>query len=396
MNISNCKFVTKQYVKMFFQHVLLPAVYTAGRRKPIKEGYVILADAHHDSLPFSMSALRRELYEHPELDVREMFHDNSSHSALENMSFMISFMREYAQAQIIVLCDDFLPAASCRKRRGTKIIQLWHACGAFKKFGKDSDEDIPSFYRGSVTSNWNMVTVSSAACVKPFAGAMGLPVKRVRPVGVSRTDEYYSSEFNMMCRRRFFAGNSRAAGKKIVLWAPTFRGNASEASVEGLPEIRKAMELLGDDYYFIIKLHPHSQKNFDPAYFGTDAGKLNVTTDCSMPTEELLAAADILVTDYSSIIFDAMIYRLPIVLFATDLAKYAGGRGFYLNYDSIPAVKASDPQGLADAIRSPKTADVTVNRMYRAFFNIYMSGCDGHATERVVKQMLSWSGQAQE
>ena len=372
------KFIVKQYVKMFCQHVLLPAVYNVYRLKPVKKGYVIMADAHHESLPFSMSALRREFYEHPQFDVREMFHDNNRHGLVSNVLFMLDFMREYAQAQTVILCDDFLPAAACSKRRGTKVIQLWHACGAFKKFGRDSREDIPSFYRGSVTKNWNMVTVSSSVCVRPFAHALGLPTRRIRPIGVSRTDEYFDRDFNDMCRRRFYAGNPGAAGKKVILWAPTFRGNASRADVEGLQVIQQLMKELEDQYYFVIKLHPHSEAH------------LHASTT-TMPTEELLASADLVITDYSSVLFDAMAYDLPVILYAPDLDTYLDGRGFYLNFDSIPAVRAENKEELREAIKSPRTLALTESRRYRAFYDFYMAGCDGQASARVMHQIIKWS-----
>ena len=375
-------FLLRQCVKMGFQHVLLPFVYNLYRRRPVREGSVILADAHHDGLPFSMAALRRELYEYPEMEVREMFHDQERHGGFSNLVFMLEFMREYATTQTVVLCDNFLPVSACRKRKETKVIQLWHACGAFKKFGNDSSQDIPSFYRGSVTKNWNMVCVSSPRCVEPFAGAFGLDARRIRPVGVSRTDEYFSDEFRRMCRSRFLAGNPRAIGKKVVLWAPTFRGNAAYAGVEGAEGIRKAEKLLGEAFYFVCKLHPHSEKH------------LHMDT-CSMRTEELLAAADVLVTDYSSVLFDAMACRLPIVLYAPDVEEYKDSRGFYLKYESIPAAFAADGGSLARVLADPDTYKEVGSPRYEAFYNAYMSGCDGKATKRILRQICSWQGKKQ-
>ena len=56
---------------------------------------------------------------------------------------------------------------------------------------------------------------------------------------------------------RFFQEHPEARGKKIVLWAPTFRGNAAMPRLEGLSGIRRAAGELGDDWYFILKAHPH-------------------------------------------------------------------------------------------------------------------------------------------
>ena len=179
------------------------------------------------------------------------------------------------------------------------------------------------------------------------------------------------------------AGNPGAIGKKVVLWAPTFRGNAAFAGVEGADGIRQAQEQLGDGYYFVYKLHPHSEKH------------LQMDT-CSMGTEEILAAADVLVTDYSSILFDAMACHLPLVLYAPDIEEYRDGRGFYLQYESIPAPFAADGESLARVLADPATYKIPDSRRYQAFYDAHMSGCDGKATKRILRQMYHWSQKTQE
>ena len=214
-------FRVKQIIKMIFQQVILPVIYNIYAVKPVIPNTVILADAHHDEIPFSMLAIKDELMQHPELQITELYWNNSSCSVLGIFRNMACFMKKYATAETVIICDNFLPAASCRKRKGTSVIQLWHACGAFKKFGYDTSADIPSYYKGNVLANCDLVTVSSQICVKPFSSAMRLPEKAVRPVGVSRTDLYFNDTFNQACRNQFFSQYPNAQGKKIVLWVPS-------------------------------------------------------------------------------------------------------------------------------------------------------------------------------
>lgn len=370
------KFFIKQLIKMAFQQIFLPVVYNIYAIKPICPGTVLLADAHHDEIPFSMRALKKELDIHPELHVTEMYWNSTMCSAVSLLRHMLEFMKAYAVTETVIICDNFLPAASCRKRRGTKVIQLWHACGAFKKFGYDTDEDIPSYYRGNVMANCNMVTVSSKNCVKAFASAMRLPERRIQPVGVSRTDLYFDETFNMKCREQFFERYPEASGKKIVLWAPTFRGNPGEAGVQGLKEIKEAKERLRNTHYFIIKLHPHTQIH--------TAG-----SNCPILTEELLPVADIVITDYSSIIFDAMIYRRPLVLFVPDFSDYSDNRGFYLDYADIPGIRAVNAEELIRVLADDRILSSSVDEKYKVFYKKYMAACDGHATERVMRYIES-------
>lgn len=364
-------FQVKQIIKMIFQQVILPVIYNIYAVKPVIPNTVILADAHHDEIPFSMLAIKDELMQHPELQITELYWNNSSCSVLGIFRNMACFMKKYATAETVIICDNFLPAASCRKRKGTSVIQLWHACGAFKKFGYDTSADIPSYYKGNVLANCDLVTVSSQICVKPFSSAMRLPEKAVRPVGVSRTDLYFNDTFNQACRNQFFSQYPNAQGKKIVLWVPTFRGNPGIASVKGLDDILHARDQLKDTHYFIIKLHPHTQAHIEG-------------TNCSISSEELLPVADVVITDYSSILFDAMIYKHPLILFVPDLDEYLGNRGFYLDYNTLPGLRAQNLEQLLQILTDEDLLHSSVNKVYTDFYDKYMASCDGHSTKRII------------
>ncbi len=364
-------FRVKQIIKMIFQQVILPVIYNFYAVKPVIPNTVILADAHHDEIPFSMLAIKDELMQHPELQITELYWNNSSCSVLGIFRNMACFMKKYATAETVIICDNFLPAASCRKRKGTSVIQLWHACGAFKKFGYDTSADIPSYYKGNVLANCDLVTVSSQICVKPFSSAMRLPEKAVRPVGVSRTDLYFNDTFNQACRNQFFSQYPNAQGKKIVLWVPTFRGNPGIASVKGLDDILHARDQLKDTHYFIIKLHPHTQAHIEG-------------TNCSISSEELLPVADVVITDYSSILFDAMIYKHPLILFVPDLDEYLDNRGFYLDYNTLPGLRAQNLEQLLQILTDEYLLHSSVNKVYTDFYDKYMASCDGHSTKRII------------
>ena len=364
-------FRVKQIIKMIFQQVILPVIYNIYAVKPVIPNTVILADAHHDEIPFSMLAIKDELMQHPELQITELYWNNSSCSVLGIFRNMACFMKKYATAETVIICDNFLPAASCRKRKGTSVIQLWHACGAFKKFGYDTSADIPSYYIGNVLANCDLVTVSSQICVKPFSSAMRLPEKAVRPVGVSRTDLYFNDTFNQACRNQFFSQYPNAQGKKIVLWVPTFRGNPGIARVKGLDDIHHARDQLKDTHYFIIKLHPHTQAHIEG-------------TNCSISSEELLPVADVVITDYSSILFDAMIYKHPLILFVPDLDEYLDNRGFYLDYNTLPGLRAQNLEQLLQILTDEDLLHSSVNKVYTDFYDKYMASCDGHSTKRII------------
>lgn len=361
------KFVCKQYMKMGVQSLFLPLVYRCCRRKSVVENKVIFADAHHRELPFSMRALYEELGK-TDAKIVTIFSDYGKDSFWQNLKNMVLFMKEYANAEYVILCDNFLPAASCKKRPETKVIQLWHACGALKKFGRDASEDVPGYYKGNVMKNCDYVTVSSSFCVPYFASAMGLPRERMLPVGISRTDLYYRREYEEEMRCRFCKYYPDAAGKKVVLWTPTFRGNAAQARVCGQEDIERLEKRLGEEWYVIKSLHPHLLSEKDKKLI--------------MTSEELLPVADVLITDYSSILFDFLLFRKPVVRFAPDLSEYEAARGFYMDYRKLPGALVTDGNDLYEAVL--QEYEHCDREAIKRTVEDYLDACDGHATERIL------------
>lgn len=364
-------FYIKQIFKMITQNLLLPAVYAFWRLLSMgkRPEAIVFADAHHNSLPVSMEYMHRTLEERG-YRLTDSFCDYEALSAVKTLAEAAKFMRIYATAKAVFICDNFLPVSSCRKRPDTTVVQLWHSCGAFKKTGYDAKDDIPAYYIGNVYKNYDLVTVSAPYAVPALTGAMRQPDGVVRAVGVSRTDIYYDPDYQEDCRNRFFSEHPEAAEKKIILWAPTFRGNAGRPQEAGMAEMRLLEKVMGDDYFFVWKLHPHMESTFP-------------YSNSKIPTEELLPVADLMITDYSSVVFDYSFFERPFVLFAPDLEEYRKERGFYLEYETMSPYIAKNAASLEKAVREA-LADTDMGWI-RAFREFHVSACDGHATERIVK-----------
>lgn len=397
----NLKLLLKQYIKMFSQNIMLPLWYRVCCCRPVVPGLIVFADAHHDGRPENMELLYQQLKAvtvasqkkdkkktAQPLQIQELYLDYQKNSPAAVLRHMFAFMKLYAQAEYVVICDNFLPVASCKKRKRTKVIQLWHACGAFKKFGYDTTDDIPKNYRGNVFRNIDLVTVSAQKCVKPFASAMKLPEHCVQPLGVSRTDVYFDKNWQEECRSEFYQVYPQAKGKKIVLWAPTFRGNPGSPELIDL-DLKRLQQELGEEWLVLSRVHPHMHEQYKE-------------TDCSIATERLFPVIDVLIADYSSLIFEYLLFDKPLVMYVPDLKEYQKNRGFYLDFSEIPGFWVKKEEALAMAVdqeflayRSEKNynkVQLEENRVLRKrreqFLECYMSGCDGQATERIVGYIL--------
>lgn len=358
--------VIKQYVKTVLQKTLLPLCYNFSKKKEIDSELVILADSNCGETPESMVLMRDELLKRG-YKVKEMYLDFSVSGIGSVMKFMTGFMKSYANARAVFICNYFVPVTACKKRKETTVVQLWHGCGCLKKFGYDSPDDISSHYKGNAAGNFDIVTVSGQACVKPFQSAFRLPDGKVRSVGVSRTDMFFKEGFAKDCKREFYERYPQYRGRKILLYAPTFRGNASEAYCVGDKYIAELSQKLGNGWAVIIKMHPRLK---------------NGMTNCDMDTGRLFPVADLLVTDYSSLIFEYSLFGKPVVLFAPDLKEYSGKRSFYLDYEKeMYGETVTDADQLYHAVlRAEQSFDP---HKAAEFAGKYMSACDGRSSERI-------------
>ena len=359
----------KQLFKMFSQNFIFPIAYRMFCCHKIQDGLVLFADAHCFKRPFRMHALYEELKDRGYM-IKECYVDYQSISYFQILKEALVFMKWYARANYVVISDNFLPVSACKKRRGTFVIQLWHACGAFKKFGYDTEDDIPNFYKGNVFKNYDLVTVSGKLAMKPFSSAMRLQEGICKPVGVSATDCYYDEDYRLQCSEDFYKEYPEALGKKLLLWAPTFRGNASNPCLVGEEIFEDVVKALRDQWFIIVKKHPHMEQK-------------GQKSSIDIPTERLLPITDLLITDYSSIIFNYAIFKKPIVFFAPDLDTYK--RGFYLRYEELPGTIAKDGVSLLRAIQDAGN-DFDQKKMEQ-FSTSYMDACDGNATKRIADIM---------
>lgn len=355
---------------MLMQHVILPCSYAFWRLvyRKRKKDLIILADSHHDRLPFSMECVHAAL-KHRGYRVVEVFCNYSNISALRSVLHAVKFMRLYAQAKVVFICDNFLPVSACKKDPATIVVQLMHSCGLLKRMGYHTTEDIPAGYRGNVYKNYDLVTVSAPCCVEPLTDAMKQAPGIVQPLGTSRTDCYYSTAWVQECKQQFYAMYPEAAGKKIILWAPTFRGNAADPQQVGMEAMQYLEQVLGDEYFLLKKVHPHVDNRYH-------------LSNCPIPTEHLLSVADLMITDYSSIVIDYLLFDKPYVLFAPDLEQFGSGRGFYIPYDSLCPYVVTQASELKDTVlQALADGDKNWIRQQRQY---HLSACDGSATARIL------------
>lgn len=240
-----------------------------------------------------------------------------------------------AKAKVIILEDFYPQLHKLRIQRDTKVVQLWHACGAYKTFGF-SRMGLP----GGVSQdsmnhrNYDLVCVSSEAVRGIYAEAFGIPTSKVQALGVPRTDLLYNWEYKLNKRNTLFKKFPDWKEGKIVLFAPTFRGDGNKDAfypMEKFP-IDKFMERMPEDVILVIKHHPFVKESCSiPEIWKDRVFDLSRYDNIN----DLLFVADLLITDYSSSVFEAMLLEVPVVLYAFDEKEYIESRDFYFSLQSF-------------------------------------------------------------
>ncbi|WHY86098.1 CDP-glycerol glycerophosphotransferase family protein [Neobacillus novalis] len=172
--------------------------------------------------------------------------------------------------------------------------------------------------------------------------------------------------------------------KKTILYAPTWKGtNTTKVKndvLQIIADINYVEKEVGDRYSILIKVHPYLYK---------EAAKYPELNDRLVPDfvdpNELLAAIDLLITDYSSIFFDFLVTNKPIVFYTWDIDVYGEERGQYIQNDELPGPIVYNSKELAAAIKNIETHKVNFLDNYKKMQDQFTRYDDGNVTERVVR-----------
>jgi CDP-ribitol ribitolphosphotransferase len=293
-----------------------------------------------------------------------------------------------ARATVFIVDDYYFPIYVITPRPGTTIVQTWHASGAFKKIGwsvldKAFGADESLVERVAIHSNYDVCLMASKTSAVHYAEAFRQPLERfVTDIGMPRTDVLFGP------RVPAIAAAVRAKyrlpdGKRVVLYAPTFRGVTvrKATSPEDL-DFRALHRVLGEDHVILLKLHPFvRQAHPIPA----DLRSFAIDASDHPDIHELMLVSDVLVTDYSSAIFEFSLLRRPMAFFAPDHDDYLDERGFYFEYRTgVPGPVFETTEELAAWLRAGQFDLDRVERFRADSFEV----ADGHATERFVDRIV--------
>lgn len=369
-------------------------------RGPLRERTVLYESFAGNGVLCNPEALFRELLRTEDLsDLRHVWvlDDPRAHRAIrrefagdDRVRFVryrsVRYFRALATSGYLVNNATFPP--EFHKRPGQIYLNTWHGT-PLKLMGYD----MPDGAAESANTLRNFVSADYLLSQNPFMtermykeayrllGAFrGLVVEE----GYPRVDRQFRDANELAAdRARLEDAGLNHAGRKIVLYAPTWKGSSFASPDDDawalLDSVRQLQRLLGpDDYVVLLKTHQAVHR------FAKEHHEFrSVLVPNDIPTNAMLGLTSILVTDYSSIFFDFLASDRPIVFYTPDADEYSGTRGTYFPPEQLPGPVFTDLRSVAEAIGSPAGGGQE-RRRQSEWRERFTPRDDGHAARRVI------------
>lgn len=238
-------------------------------------------------------------------------------------------------------------AKGIKRKKNQIYIQTWHGF-PLKKIEKDGVNLSKKYLHNAKIDSKNIThLLSNSKWLTDVYKSCFFYEGKIVETGSPRNDIFFQKSENISTKVKNFL--NIPLKNKIILYAPTFRDDhdLSCYSLEYQKIFDAFTKQFKADFSFLTRMHPNLQKI--EQLVPTDSFVVNASSYPDI--QELLAATDILITDYSSLMFDFMLSKKPVFIFATDREKYMADRGFYFEMEQLPFPLAFSNEQLLDNIK---------------------------------------------
>lgn len=293
----------------------------------------------------------------------------------------------YHTATSKVWIDNSRKLSYIIKRKPQIYIQTWHGGIALKQVEKDAEAHLDADYVRSAQKDSAMVNLmvsNSRFCTDMYRRAFWYDGEIIE-CGSPRVDILFSCDSDQKKQIKEKLGFQ--SDDHIVLYAPTFRKDkGTECYRMDFKRILEALARDGARWKFAVRLHPNIADQ--AGFLQYDADIINATNYPDM--YELMAVSDILITDYSSVMFEAGFVKKPVFLFATDIEDYKQDRNFYFDLEQLPFPLATTNEDLLKQIECFSQSEYEMS--VEAFNQSLGLKETGHASEILAERILQVIG----
>lgn len=355
-------------IKKMIINVILKISNLFVKHCSIRQNQIAFVSLESNHLESDLKLIYDQLQKESKYILKTVLINYNKKSLINNFLYLLNCIKQIyiINTSKIVIITDNNYVISNFKREGIIVIQVWHATGAIKKFGNAIKREYP-------IKNYDYVIANSDYWKVPYQEAFNVHSNGIVTTGMPRVDHLVDQTYLEETRLKLFKKYPILKDKKIILYAPTFRGNLYQGFTAVNFDAQAILDALGKEYMLIFKFHPLLLNTV----LENDPRVLNMNHE---DTHDLFTISDMLISDFSSIIFDYALLNRPMYFFVPDLDDYLETLGCFVDYRKMmPGAICYSESDLIKALKSEQKYDIS------KFKNIFFKFQDGNNTQRVVE-----------
>ena len=348
---------------------------------PIKKNKIIIASNRGTTLEGNLLWINQKL-QNEDYKVKILLTNKV------DFKYSINLVVNMANAKFTIIDDFFSLVYPLKIRKSAKLIQVWHAVGAFKRVGFSRIGKVGGPTEKSIThKNYTDVIVSSENIIDNYQEAFRISRDKIHAIGIPRTDFFFDDEKKKKSIEKIYNEYPILQNKRVILFAPTFRGNGKKTAYypKEYFNIHTIYKNLKDDEILIIKNHPFVKEKFE---ITKEQSSKIIDVTLYPDINELLLITDLLITDYSSTIFEYALLDKPIIFYTPDINEYKDSRDFY--YEFYEYTYGNVCKNLEELVYSIRNTNLNEEKLHR-FKEKFLNMCDGNSTKRFIEKIIKES-----
>lgn len=355
-------------------HFVLSICYCFVKLLPQNKKRVVFVSLTSDRLQDDFQCIYQELINDEHIQVRSILFKYKPTLLHAFLYFMNCIYQVFVinTAKVVVIHDNNYVISNFKMNR-VKVIQIWHACGAVKKFGND-------IHREYKIQNYDYVISTSLKWRQIYARSFKVDEQNVLPLGMARTDVLFKEDALSSLNKQLLDKYPTWKDKRILLYAPTFRGNIVKGMSYVDIDVDNILQQLDEDVLFVYKMHPL-------------LGDITLSSHerCINASHEnlyaLMSVSSCLISDYSSIIYDYCILSKPILLFVPDVKEYEATTGLNESFYELPLTLCKKEDELVLQLKSLRKDEKIYQQMKDTYFT-YQDGCSAKRIAQFIRQII--------
>lgn len=364
---------------LYIMRMIMNFIYFFIKLFPVKKNKVLMISRQSDKINIDFEVLKDEIVNnHKELKIKILCKKipNGIIGKIAYCFYTIKCMYHIATSKVCIVDGYVIPISVLKHKKGIIIVQIWHAIGAIKKFGRqvlDKNEGSKKIIADVMRmhKNYTFITCTSETTKEIYSEAFGTEKEKILVLGMPRVD-YLLGKDNQINEQAEIVREKypELKEKETILYVPTFRKGKSAHIYDVINSVNH------EKYNLIIRLHPLDDTKVDEEY----------VISRKYSTFDLLKIADYVITDYSALGLEATVLNKPTFFYLYDIEEYNTNRG--LNVNLQQEMKNATFNNISEIIKKIENKEYDYKELEK-FKAKYVQTADTKNSERIVKYIIS-------